>query len=337
MNYRASSGILPILLGGASAIVILWGIREAAHILTVLLLALLLAFCILPLPRWMIRRFGMSEGLAIAITVIVTAIGHVVISLLLVGTSIHIKEKMPEYEQQFKVIFERGEVFLGARGINVAGLSGQAKASERMISLAKGLFPGIISIFSDRILVGLFCLLFLVELARHDEAKKGPLARSLMYYGGDVQGFIAVMAKTGAITAVANFVLLLAIGVDFPILWCVLYFFLHFIPDLGIIISVIPPTLLALVTLGWKQALLVAGGILVLNALSDYVLKPRLMEKELNISFLGIMLSLTFWGFVLGPWGGVLAIPLTMALRKFIAKYSGEEEKLATTVSASTA
>ena len=337
MNYRASSGVLPILLGGASAIVILWGIREAEHILTVLLLALLLAFCILPLPRWMIRRFGMPAGLAIAITVLATAIVHVVISLLLVETSIHIKEQLPGYEQHFKAIFERGEVFLSSHGINLTGLSGQSKTSERMIGFAKGLFPGIIGIFSDRILVGLFCLLFLVELARHDEAKKGSLARGLMYYGSDVQGFIAVMAKTGAITAVAIFVLLLAIGVDFPVLWCVLYFFLHFIPDLGITISVIPPTLLALVTLGWKQALLVAGGILVLNALSDYVLKPRLMEKELNISFLGIMLSLTFWGFVLGPWGGVLAIPLTMALRKFIAKYAGAAEELPTTVPASMA
>ena len=62
-------------------------------------------------------------------------------------------------------------------------------------------------------------------MVEHEEAKRTPLARSLAYYGGDVQSFIVVMAKTGAITSVAIFALLLAVGVDFPMLWASPLFF----------------------------------------------------------------------------------------------------------------
>ena len=83
-----------------------------------------------------------------------------------------------------------------------------------------------------------------------------------------------------------------------------------------------PPTLLALISLGWRQALVVLAGILILNSLADYVLRPRFMEKEMDISFLQVMLSVMFWGFLLGTWGGILAIPLSMALRRFVMRYS---------------
>lgn len=148
------------------------------------------------------------------------------------------------------------------------------------------ILPTAAGVLSDRLLVWLLSLLFLMEIAEHEESKRGPFAAVLAHYGGDVQGYIAIMAKTGAITALANFVLLLAVGVDFPILWCVLYFFLHFISNLGILLSIVPPALLALLMFGWKRALLVVVGFLITNAVADYVLQPRFMKKGLDISFL---------------------------------------------------
>lgn len=186
------------------------------------------------------------------------------------------------------------------------------------------ILPTAAGVLSDRLLVWLLSLLFLMEIAEHEESKRGPFAAVLAHYGGDVQGYIAIMAKTGAITALANFVLLLAVGVDFPILWCVLYFFLHFISNLGILLSIVPPALLALIMFGWKRALLVVVGFLITNAVADYVLQPRFMKKGLDISFLDVTISLIIWGFLLGPWGGVFAIPLTLVFRKFIGGFSKE-------------
>ena len=70
--------------------------------------------------------------------------------------------------------------------------------------------------------------------------------------------------------------------------------------------------------LGWKRALLVLGALILTEMLGDYVVKPMLMIKGLHVSLLQIMLSLIIWGFLLGPAGAVLAIPLTLALRKYI-------------------
>ena len=112
----------------------------------------------------------------------------------------------------------------------------------------------------------------------------------------------------------------------FAFVWCFLYFFLHFIPNLGFLISIVPPSLMALLMLGWKRALLVVGGLILTEMLGDYVVKPMLMIKGLHVSLLEIMLSLMVWGFLLGPAGAILAIPLTLALRRFIERPATEEE-----------
>ena len=191
-------------------------------------------------------------------------------------------------------------------------------SSDRIIEFARMILPTVIGLFSDRLLISLLSLIFLIEMADPEGAKTGPLARNLAYYGADVQAFITISAKTGAINALANFVILIALGVDFPVVWCFLYFFLHFIPNVGFLISLVPPTLMALLMLGWKRALLVLGGLILTEMLGDYVVKPMLMIKGLHVSLLQIMLSLMIWGFLLGPAGAVLAIPLTLALRKYI-------------------
>jgi len=167
---------------------------------------------------------------------------------------------------------------------------------------------------------------FLVEMTCLDSGKSGSLSRKLIYYGTDVQRFIAISAQLGAITALANLALLAVLGVDLAFVWCVLYFFLQFIPNIGFVIALAPPSLMALLMLGWKRALLVAGGLILTQMLGDYVVRPMLMKRGLNISFLEIMLSLVIWGFLLGLAGAILAIPLTLALRKAIERPSTEEE-----------
>ena len=128
------------------------------------------------------------------------------------------------------------------------------------------------------------------------------------------------------VNALANLVLLVVLGVNFPVIWCFLYFFLHFIPNLGFLISLVPPSLMALLMLGWKRALLVTGGLILTEMLGDYVVKPMLMRKGLHVSLFEITLSLMVWGFLLGPAGAILAVPLTLALRRYIERPLTEGE-----------
>jgi predicted PurR-regulated permease PerM len=108
----------------------------------------------------------------------------------------------------------------------------------------------------------------------------------------------------------------------------VLYFFLQFIPNLGSILALVPPTLLALVTLGWERALVVAVGMLLTNLITANVLNPIFLKKGVDISFLEIILSLIVWGSLLGSTGSLVAIPLTIVLKKYFENSSVETETL---------
>jgi AI-2 transport protein TqsA len=327
MMGSSPSPPLRLLQAAAYVVVVAWGIKAASHLLSVVLIALLLTYVILPFPKWLMHRFRLRKSLAILLTVAFVAAIYLVISVALIEAVIQLRERLPIYEEHLRGLYERIAGFLSAHGNQSTHFSVKSLYSfDRILELTRLILPSVIGLLSDRFLISLLALIFLAEMVDPESAKTGSLARSLVYYGGDVQRFISISAKTGAINALANLVLLVALGVDFAFVWCFLYFFLHFIPNLGFLVSIIPPSLMALLMLGWKRALLVTGGLILTEMLGDYVVKPMLMIKGLHISLLEIMLSLMLWGYLLGPAGGILAVPLTLALRRFIERPLAEGE-----------
>jgi AI-2 transport protein TqsA len=129
---------------------------------------------------------------------------------------------------------------------------------------------------------------------------------------------VAVTAKTAGINTLINLIFLVLMGVDTPMVWAFLYFFLDFIPTLGFMIALVPPTFVALLMMGWKKALLVACGLILSNVIIDNVVSPIFMMEAVEVSFLEITLSLVLWAFLLGLTGAILAIPLTLALKRFL-------------------
>ena len=169
------------------------------------------------------------------------------------------------------------------------------------------ILPTTIELLSDRLLIWFLTLLFLVELL-DPERGNSPIAKRLANFGKDIQRFIATTAETGAIIALANLLLLSLLGVDFAVIWCLLYFFLHFIPSIGFMIALVPPTLLALLMLGWKRALLVLGGLFLTEMLGENVLKPSLLKKGLDVGLdrghaLARGVGLSPWSSGSGPLG----------------------------------
>jgi len=106
-------------------------------------------------------------------------------------------------------------------------------------------------------------------------------------------------------------------GVSNPLLWGVLAFALNFVPVIGSLIAAIPPVLLAIVELGWGGALAIVAGYVAVNVVVDNMVEPRLMGRTLGLSPLVLMVSLLLWGYVLGPVGALLSVPLTVAVRVY--------------------
>ncbi len=138
--------------------------------------------------------------------------------------------------------------------------------------------------------------------------------------------YLGIVSLIGLIVGVCNTILLLVLGVDFPILWGVLSFLLNFVPSFGFIISLAPPALLALLQFGWSKALIVVIGFFLINSFTDNVIKPRFMQKGLEVSFLLIVLSLVIWTWALGPMGAILGVPLTMVLSRMYREYAEAEQ-----------
>jgi len=119
--------------------------------------------------------------------------------------------------------------------------------------------------------------------------------------------------------------MLMYIGVSYPFLWGVLAFLLNYIPNIGSIIAAIPPTLLALIQFGTPEAISVAVGFLFINLIAGNVIEPKFMGKGLGLSTLVVFLSLLFWGWIFGPVGMLLSVPLTITVK--IAVESNENLK----------
>jgi predicted PurR-regulated permease PerM len=116
-------------------------------------------------------------------------------------------------------------------------------------------------------------------------------------------------------TGVMVWLWLTILGVDYPILWGLLAFMFNYVPNIGSIIAAIPAILLTSVQAGYGTAFLTAGGYIVFNVSISNLIEPRFMGSGLGISTLVVFLSLIFWGWVLGPVGMLLSIPLTMTMK----------------------
>ena len=102
---------------------------------------------------------------------------------------------------------------------------------------------------------------------------------------------------------------------DFPLLWGLLAFLLNYIPSIGSVISALPAVLLAVIQLGFGPAVLLAMGYLVINLILGNIVEPRFIGHKLGLSTLAIFVSLGFWGWVLGPIGMLLSVPLTIMIK----------------------
>jgi len=327
MSDRWSQPMLRLMQGVACVVIIMWGIRTTAHLLVLLLTPLLLAYAFVALPQFLMHRFRFGKAIALLLTVTLLGTLNVVTVILLYDSVIRMNERLPLYHERFMSLFEKIVVFASAHGMNFANVAAtNASLSSHILDFARIALPEAGGFVGDGLLISIVAWIFIIEMVDDAGGKRGPLAEKLAYYGGGVQRYIAISAETGLITAVANLIVLIVVGVDFPVLWCVLYFFLHFIPNVGFVLALVPPALLALLMLGWKQALIVAGALVVTQMLTDYGLTPILMRKGVEISFLETIVSLMVWGSLLGPAGTILAIPLTLSLKKFIEQLSAEAE-----------
>ena len=191
------------------------------------------------------------------------------------------------------------------------------------MSVAQAVLSG----FSYFVVVFFFALLFLaakhqMELRANgaDQDPSGAAPGILQSIDRSFRRFIVVRTLISLLVAVATTLILLAFGVRFAVVWGLLTFLLNFIPTIGSIVAVAVATLFSVVQFGLGLAPVgVAACLAAAQLLTGSVLEPKLQSSALALSLPAIFVALLFWGWMWGPFGGLLAVPMTAALRIVLA------------------
>lgn len=321
------SPLLTMLMGCACVVVIVAGMKAAAPLLNNVFLAWILADSMSPLPNWLIRK-RLPETPAVLLTLVVVVAGGLAIASLFGLSVSRLIAKLPDYQARLTEVFSALKSLPVISRIDLETVKSlDVLTPGRLIGYARVLLTGIGGLLGNVLLI-LFLvavLLFEFVVARDvAQVRKATLVTRFLEASKDVKMYVAITGSAGLLQATANTILLAVLGVDFPITWGVLFFFCNFIPAFGFLLALVPPAVIAYLESGWKTALAVVIGYVVLNFIGDNIIKPRFMKKGFDISILTIILSLLFWSWVLGPIGVILAIPLTLAVRNMLLQYGPE-------------
>jgi AI-2 transport protein TqsA len=310
-----------VLLTAAALVVVVAGLKAAEELLVPLVFASFIALLTAPLVIWLEKR-RMMPWLAVSLVMfgLLVLLGGV--GTLLGGSVNAFVDAAPRYEARLDELLLRYAETLEAFGLNVSETSlkhlfnpAQAMA---MVSRIAGQLAAMVSDTALVLLTTGFILLEVASIPRKLRRALGDPQADLSRYDAlsrEVKQYVVIKTYLSVAMGVVLGLFLWLMGIDFPVLWALVAGLMNFIPNIGALLSAMPPVLLALIQLGPGGALSTASAYIVAHLVLGNMLEPRLLGRNLGLSTLVVFLSLVFWGWLWGPLGMVLSVPLTMIVK----------------------
>ena len=293
----------------AAIAIVLGAMRVASGVLVPGLLALFIAIVCTEPMYWLTEK-GLPRWLAILLVVIVLLGVSSTIPLVVSGSIVQFNQQLPIYQERLDELMFQSSGWLQQFGYTAESLQTIFDPSALLgyVQLVLGALGGILSSY---LLIMLLVIFILVDVPRSlaaGDSTSGQIIRTVQHY-------FAIKTFTSLLTGVIISVWCMLMDVQYPFLWGFIAFLLNFIPTIGSVIAAIPAVLLALMFNGAISALVVMLGYVIINFGISNGLEPRIMGQQLGIRFVWIFVSLVAWGWILGPVGMLLAVPLTMTFR----------------------
>ena len=329
------SPLLQLLLGGASFVIIVMGMQVGASIVNSFFLALIIAITVTPLLHWLIYK-GFPKWLALSITILVVVLTGLIFIAFLGISVAKFSELLPTYKPRLIELEQRLSSFLASNNIDASDLlelevfspESFIRAIAALISnLAQALSASLLLVFIVAFML-IEALVFPLKLKRVLRSHS-TILNKFDEFNLSIRSYVWITTCTGSIEAIGYLLLMVFFRVKLAVFWSVLFFLLNYIPEVGFFLAVLPPVLLALLQLGINQAVLVFCGCWLIDNIVDKGIKPRFMQRELDLSPLVIILSIIFWGWVLGATGVLVAVPLTLMIKKLVLESSEDTRFLA--------
>jgi AI-2 transport protein TqsA len=317
------------LLLAACFVIVTAGLRAAASWMVPLALALFVTAVSLPALNGF-RRLGVPGVLAVPLVLLLDFAVLILLGMIVVRSAAEVRDALPEYVVRFQELEASLMATLGRRGIEVDAITwAELFQPERVFGLATALLRNLTGAASALVLLLLFLFFLLIEAARFPaklRAAFGDPSYDLANFGrilGEVQSYLAVKTLVSIVTGLILGSVAALLGVDFALLWGLIAFMLNFVPSVGSIIAAIPAVLFALLQLGPGPAAVLAVAYLTVNVVLGNLVEPAVLGRRLGLSTFFVVLSVVYWGFVWGPAGMLLSLPLTLSVK--IALEQSEE------------
>ncbi|HEY2223809.1 AI-2E family transporter [Actinomycetospora sp.] len=314
-----------ILLSTGATVIIVAGMYAAAWLAAPLLLALVIVIAVYPIKNWLERRGWPAWATVLALIVVIYG-SLVALTGFLVASVSQLAALLEQNAAKSQQLVASVTAQLAKLGIdptqskNTAGSADLSKIAGQIGSVLSGLG----SVLSSLLFI-LALMLFLTAESGGTSRRMAMIAaerphmiKALDGFVSGTRSYLVVTAVFGLIVAVLDTGALYILGIPLALLWGVLAFITNFIPNIGFIIGVVPPALLALLTGGWQLALSVVVVYCVLNLVIQSLIQPRFVGDSVGLSATVTFLALLFWAWILGPLGALLAIPATLLVKAIL-------------------
>jgi AI-2 transport protein TqsA len=306
----------------AAVAIALAGMKQMSGILAPTLLALFMVILFRPIAANLERR-GVPKALTMIITLLLVYGVLIGMGLAVYLSITRFATTLINNPDKFNDLITSGTALLQQLGIqspdistvtNLVSPGRIATVASSLVSASAAVAGALALIFALAFFMAMDAVNFTGRL-RIVTRFRPDMAKALVGLGKSTRSYFAVAATFGGIVAVVDWVLLTIVGVPDAWLWAILAFVTNFIPNIGFLIGVIPPAILALLTIDWQAALVVFLGYCVINVIIQVLIQPRVVGDTVQLNTTLTFLALIVWTFVLGGLGAILAIPMTLLVR----------------------
>jgi predicted PurR-regulated permease PerM len=311
-----------VLVGVVGVVAMATGIKAAAGIIAPSMLALVLTIAVVPVDRWA-RRHRWPGWLA---TLTALAAAYLILVVMVVGLVVclvRFADLLPSYADEAKDLTKDASDGLAKLGLRTGATNDALSKLDptKLAHVLGDLVSGVLGALGSLFFLVTLMFFFVVAVPGFTprvaalQRSKPQLTAALEKFLQGSQTYLLMTALFGAIVGVLDAGALWLLGVPLPLVWGFFSFLTNFIPNIGFVIGVIPPALLALLDDGWQGLVWVIVAYSVLNVTIQTFIQPRIVGNSVGLSAEITFLSLVIWTFLLGALGALLAVPMTLLVR----------------------
>lgn len=311
----------------ALAIVVL-GLKAAADLVTQILVIVFIAVIISPI-YYTLRRFKMPDWLSISL-IIISMVCFTFFGILgfIIQTIQTFADNLFVYYDKFLIFLRTTTVWLGEHDIIVpVEVVEHIKkfGLQQIMPIFSGVAPLMLSIVQQIIVILIIVSFILCELPSLPKKVKSiywvneEIYNRLLRVVLDIRHYMGIKTIISAITGILIWLGLMILGIPYAEILGIIAFILNFVPVFGSVVAAVIAIVFAMInSASFSMVVYISILYLVVNQVLGNILEPKFMGKGFGISPVIVLLAVIVWGWILGPIGMLLAVPLTMAVKSSI-------------------